>query len=591
MRPTAWLALLLAGLALASAPALEADPRVPLGGELNVRATGLPPGLYALEIEGPRGVRVVSVEAPKGELVYRFEPAEPGRYRFRLATGAEVLSAESEVYLPPPHLTEEGLWLAPGRVVPLPEPGSWLGPVVEDEAVYLARGLLVLEVSPGDGSVTRRYPPAPVKAVYPGPEFLLEGGRRLGLAEFRRLPYLAPWEELGALARLEEALGPYRGYRPYWSFLAEGRFDGEALAAMGPDLLRRGHRPELYWGADTPFSRLPDLAREKRGEGLDESLALTRFVFDYLPGLPQAPALFREQADWLWAQGRLAEATRLRYGLDWVTRYHYRGLADILKTALLIALAAYLALLVKGLIAWRGRGRLPLSRLSWIERLIGLLLLAAVALLVLALPAATSAERALSGPLSRATLETDEARRYLESLPPGRERELLTDWPEADLAWDTMNGAVLHRLGLGGDPWSRVYREAGVERPPGPVGSDLLLLTSLAELRRVWKSPWRALSGAFSPPIAALIALGLVLAALLQVTALFAPGRPERSWAVLTWEALVPGLPAFEWGVGLLVFLAAAWAALRLAAGDDSWAWVVVAGYLFNLAVLARRPR
>ena len=586
--------------ALAFGQALLVPGEAPVGKPAAVRGEALPPGTYALEVELPGGgERVLTVEAGAGRFELPFVPEAPGAYRFRLRLDGEVLEGVLQAVLPPPRLTASGLWLGPRRTLALPDPERWLGPVSAGTKAYVARGLLVLEVDRLSGEVRRHYPPSPVKRLFEGPELLLADGRRLGLDELSALPFEAPWSELPGLAELERALGPYDGERPYWSLLAEGRTDPEALSAMGRDLFARGHRAELAWGEDHPFGPLLVAAEVARDEGLERSLALTRFLFDHVPLVPGSEAFFARAADWLWAQGRLVEAERLREGIGWIRHYRRLGLARYFLVALVFFAAGYLALLLKGLLAG---GRWPGGGLSFLERilLVAFLVLAATAALGYGVGREVEARMTAFG---RASLETLAAREALRALPEGPEREALLSGrgrapsaalllaggePGAALALDSASGTVRDRLGLGGDPWSRAYREALGERPLVPSDRELELTLALAHARALLARPWPALAAlAGSPPLLVLY-LAVFLVLLLHALVALVRGEPRRPGvAVYLLAVLVPGLLWFAHGVGVLLFgLALAAAGLTLA-GAPVGPGLLVAAYALNLLGVA----
>ncbi len=582
-------------LALAFGQSLIVPPEAPVGEPAAVRGEALPPGTYALEVELPGGgERVFTVEAPGGRFELPFVPQDPGAYRFRLRLDGGVLEGVLEALLPPPRLTETGLFLGPHRTLVLPQPERWLGPVVAGTKAYVARGLLVLEVDRITGAVVRHYPPSPVKQLFEGPELLLADGRRLGLDALRTLPFEAPWEALPDLAELERALGPYDGYRPYWSLLAEGRTDGEALSAMGKDLFERGHRAELAWGENHPFGPLLAAARAARKEGIEPSLALTRFLFDHVPLLPESEAFFADAADWLWAQGRVLEAERLREGIGWIRHYRPLGLGRLLGAAFLLFAALYLALLLKGLLA---RGRLPFA-----ERLLLLVFLLLAGAAAVGYGVARGAEARLSA-LDRGTLATQAAREAIRALPEGPEREALiagkgaapsaalllaAGEPGRALAWDSDSGAARDRIGIGGDPWSGVYREALGRRPLVPSARELELTFALALFRDLLARPWSALSQLVGSPPLLFLYLGGFLVLLLHALWALVRGEPRPPGAaVYLLAALLPGLLWFAWGAGLLLFSLALWGAWGAWAGRPEGLFLLAAAYLLNLAGLA----
>jgi len=540
----------------------------------------LPPGTYDLGIESPEGeVRVETLEAEGGALRYRFVPEAAGTYRFFLELEGEPYVAELPVAPFVPRLDGEGLWLSPAFLLTLPEPERWLGPLVEGERVYVARELLVLEVDPAERSVRRHYPPNLVEALLPGPRVRLVDGRELDLAELGGLPFEAPWETLAGLRALEEALGPYEGYRPYWSLLAEKPRDPEALTRVGRDLLLRGHRVELSW-ADHPFGYLVAAAREG-------DLAAARFLLDYAPGVPGSEALFREVARGL---GDEAEAVRFAQAAEWVRHYRRLGLGRIALAVALFFLAAYLALLIKGLLLG---GRLLGGRLGFFERV----LLAVFLLLALGFGGVYAGLLPVEGRLvsfsraSLATLPAQRALRELEALAPpvvSAAQALGRGEAARALALDSHAGAVLEGLKVGGDPWSAVYREAGLGRGVVPSERELELLFAAAQLGRLAADPAGSLKALFPNPLIVIGALVLAGALLLAHLLALALGRPAKPGSlVLVYGALVPGVLWFASGVGLLLFAAFLLGAYLLYEGRPEGALWLGAAYVLNLLLLA----
>jgi len=510
MRRALWLLLL---FSLALAQELDLPESGEVGKPVPLRIEGLPPGLYALEVITPKGrERVFSLETKDGVIEFEFLPDAPGSWRIRLPLGEEVLDAVFEALLPKPHLNEEGLVLWPGRVVPLPEPERWLGPVVEGGKVYVARELIVLELDALTGEALRHYPPNLVTELLPGPKVRLADGRELGLGELKTLPFEAPWEELSRLKALEEALGPYDGPRAYWSYFAAGERGKEALAAAGRDLLTRGHRVELYWRGELPFSYLIEAARE----GDEDALG---FLFDYVPQFPGSTDLFSASGE-----------PRYQLGALWVRHYAPLGLSKAFFLLFAFFGLAYLFLFLKGLFH---RGRPPYG-----ERVVGVFLLVFALGFGLLHLAAKGADTFID----RATLETLAAKRALAGLPEGRAKRALLegeplplapstlvragDYLKA-LAFDSQSGALKDALSLGGDPWSRVYAEAG-ER--GVSGRELELLVTLARLEGLAKDPARGLVPLFGGTTqAALAALGFGVLLLWQLFSLFR-GKSQGPW-------------------------------------------------------------
>jgi len=586
------------------AASLSVNPAGMPGEPQIVTGEGLPPGVYALEVELPGGEeRVFTVEAPDGSFRFPFVPEKPGIYFFRLALDGRKLEALLEVPLPKPHLTESGLWVNYAHTVPLPEPDRWLGPVVWGRKAYVARALLVLEVDRITGAVVRHYPPHRVRALETGEKGVwveLEDGRRLTLDAFKTLPFEAPWTDLKELAALETALGPYAGERPYWSYLAQKSQDPKALSAMGPDLLRRGHRVELAWGRDHPFGYLIEAARFGREEGLEAALLRTRFLFDYVPLFPGSEAFFREAADWLSAQGEANEAARLELGIGHLRHYRRLHLNVGLFALMLFFAAAYLALLLKALAA----GGRPLGAgLRFSERflLLALLLLLLGSGVLYGL--ARQADARLTEGFSRASLATLKARETLRTLPdPGLRQALLEGGsaeapsaalrfragrPLAAVAWDRDFGPVVEGLGLGGDPWTAVYREAGMVREAVPSDRELEFLFFAAELKGLAARPVETLRRlAENPLILSLLAFLSALLFLLHTLALVRGAPRKPNLVVRTLELLLPGLAGFHLGVGFFLFALALWGAYGLYLGEAYGAVLLALAYALNLALV-----
>ncbi len=584
MRRAAMAAVLL-GLALGQS--LVVPKEATLGAKVELGAEGLSPGVYALEVTAPDGSeRVYTVDATTGRFRLPFTPEESGPYRFRLRLDGRFLEAVLEAVLPPPRLTEEGLWLAPGRTLPLPQPGRWLGPLTAGGRVYVARGLLVLEVDRLSGEARRHYPPEAVRSLLPGPEFVLKSGRRLKLEAFEREPFAAPWGALKELAALEAELGPYAGPRPYWSHLAGGVPEVGALDAIAADLLRRGHRPELPWGADAPFGPWLQAARAARERGIEPALAWSRFVLEALPGVPGARAYLAETADWLWAQGRRADAVRIRAGLGYLAHYQDRGLRPLLLGLAAFFLLAYLALLLKGVFGWRpGSGRWPGAGLGFLERVLALVFLLLGAASVLGLGALAPVEAVFSGPLARATYRLPAVREAFLRLPPGPVREQLLKGgldPATVYLEDPDAGSAREALGLGGDPWTEAFRRAGVPRPVVPSARELERRLFFAQLGDLARRPWAALTRFFpSPPLLGLGLLAFLVLFVYQVALLFLRYAPPGRLA-FGFSLLVPGLLAFDAGFGLLLFGLALFSGWRMLEGEVVWTAGLAAAYLLH---------
>ncbi len=579
-------------LGLAWAQTLDVPSRVPVGQQALVTGQNLPPGVYALDVEGPGGVRTYTVDASSGRFQLEVPLRTAGEYRVTLYGFTPPITAAFQAVYPPPALSDSGLVMG-ASVLPLPQAGTWLGPVVEGDRVYVAKDLLVLEADLKSGRVlARHYPPNRVVRLDAGPVLFLKDGRRVGLKALKTLPYEGSWSELEGLAQLEALLGPYSGPRPYWSLLAEGGFSAERLETIGRDLLRRGHRPELPWSQDAPWARLARQAVDQRQEGLEASVALTRFLFDYTPLFPGSIAFFADQARWLAAQGQTRLAHRIMAGLPWIERY--RPVVFTPSTGRLLAIffaLAYATLFLKSLAYYAQRGdgerrsRWPVANLNLIERVLALVFLVGFAASLVFLGIGHRVASAFDGPLGRASLHTYAAERYIEALPVGRERTALLAYARdqrsegapvgaafaaalsGDLAralrLDPSYAPALEALGLGGDPWSGVFAREGVDRGFPPNAKALTQLLYRVEFARFWQRPlsaWRELGLFQNAWLAYVVLFALGLLALYHTVGLVLPRPPgarKKGALVRLFEALVPGAHAFDYGVGVLLFGAA----------------------------------
>lgn len=655
-------------LAAALAQGLVLPEAAQAGRAVEISAEGLEPGAYPIEIEGPDGVQVVTLVTTENGGVLAWKPALAGRYRLTLYAPGAKYTAELEVAPPPPRVALEPEGLRVGeRLLPLPA-GDWLAPLEEPEAVYLAlRGApLVLRISyDAPLEPAAYYPPAPVEALGSGPKATLADGRTLALDALgpESGPYVGPmealaplhaldalWRERDVLDRLPADPEGYRPYWVYWALPAEGLTPAD-LAAWGRDLLRRGHRVELAWSEEARAwtDAWQRAARAGRTEGLEPARSLTMAFLDYAPLHPGSRSFFLEQADWLEAQGRLADALRLREAA-----VQARAFAPVLRAeglrrgfyALALAyLALILVLLVRYLPAQRrdlaSRGGLlgswsanPLRRMTrlllayagWGERLLAALLFTSMLGVLLLWGATVAFERAQAqAPLGRATLAGAEA--FLESWPEGAGREALVAYarvsgrsgaasltePPGWLAFAealryrlTGDDAalerayrleagyvpVLERLGLASDAWSDVYRSAGVDRLGVPRARDLCrvyLAGTLARLPERPVAPLEALglpSGGWAWALLALLGLWAVLH--LWVLLLPRPRGTTRAAGVTARavELLVPGSNSFGKGWGVVLLIAAAYGAVRWILGDPEGGGLwLAAAYLPHLVL------
>ena len=469
------------GIAAAQVLTVPSEGRV--GEPLVIQGEALVPGAYPVEVEGPGGLVVETVEALDGRFEWRYVPEAPGTYTVRLYHAPEPLERTVRVAAVQPALTPEGLRV--GEVVlPLPEPGAWIGPVVANDRVYVARGLALIEVDPeAAGRVAVYYPPAEVEAleVAGGLEVVLRDGRRMTLEELLRpWPFAGEWRSLEGLAALRAhwaALGrggtlpsSPTGAKPFWVYFAE---DPEGLTpadleAWGRDLLRRGHRVELPWGEEARpwFMAWVTQARQARDEGLEASRAWSDALLAYAPLFPGSVAFFQEQAAWFAVQGRpdlevrYAEAVAaLRaFAPPWTSEGWGRGVrvALVLYVALVALLwARYLGRQRQDLRpvgGWLGAWfRHPLLRVRHLllayatlgERLLMLVVFAGVVGVFVAYGLTVKIEQTLRAEaLSRASLQSQGALSALRGLPVSPELEGILAYAEQSVS----AGRALERL-------------------------------------------------------------------------------------------------------------------------------------------------
>ena len=645
-------------LGAALAQSLSLPPSASVGEVLTIRAQGLQPGAYPIEISGPDGEQVITLVTNKSEGELNWIPKKAGQYDFRLYAHEGVVSGKLQVEAPPPEVRLDDAGLHVGDVLlPLPKM-DWMDPVQEGDSVYLAaRGIpLVLRLRFKDPmKPLAYYPPAGVKRLEPGAVVTLMNGQRAALADgFGEEPYLDEWSKLGELNKLErfwrdkgvvKELPPDpEGYRPYWVYLAKDPklLSAQDLASWGRDLIKRGHRPELAWGSDSAYWsdtwQRAALAARKDEPQLSRSLTLA--MLRYAPLHKGYAGFFRSQAKWLEKQGYLADALTLRQGLRQLGGFaavlSERGLRD----ALLALLVAYLALMLvlitrylpvqrRSLASWGGLinswGKNPLRRLahpllayaSWGERLLALLLAAALAaaLLLWGLLSGYQSHRKQPN-LDRATLygaaqslsdwpsspgkdaliayslidkEPDKARAKLARETPfafaralryrltGEEREL-----QMAYRLDSSYQPLRQKLGLGGDAWSGVYDEAQVERLGVPRERDLCRVYLWGAFMELAKNPIAPLQAVgVREATWAWLALLLVFAWLLaHLWALLLP-RPRGATRAAglvakAIELLVPGSTSFGKGWGVVLLLLAAVGVTKLFLGDVRMATVLL---------------
>ncbi|WP_337844208.1 hypothetical protein [Thermus sp.] len=635
--------LLLLGLAQAQSLLLPSQAQV--GETLELRGENLPEGRFPLALEGPEGSGVLEVEVKEGGFRLPFTPRAPGTYRFRLALPSGTLEGRLEALAPlAPKLTEEGLAL-PGGVLPLPE-GPWLGPLVQGDRVYVARGLLALEVAQDRPEVLRyHFAPRRVVALRPGPEALLEGERAL-LLPFPPLPFSGKEEDLKELRTLLEALKPPKPwpYFAYWALPPEALTE-EDLKAYGEDLRLRGHRPELFF-AQEGVRRMAEAASALKEKDPEKARLLAEALLRYTPLFPGSLAFFRSFAEGLEAQGHPVLALRFREALKVLRTWIPPDLGP-LKEGLGVLGLAYLALFLYLFLYYLpaqlqdlrplggylgGWFRHPLLRLRHLhlayaslgERLLALLLflLLGVGVLFQGLDSRVRAQL-LAPPLDRGTLRTEAAQAWLMDLPPFPEVRALQGYallqenpkeakallqegatlPFAQALLGTeeglaeayrkapYTGPIRSALDLGTDPWG--------PREPGPSMATLYRALLRVELSRFLEDPWRGFQGLDLPfpwpgwGRAALF-LGFLALLLYHLLSFFLPRRPHAppwGWA-LGVRLFVPGSLGFAGGLGLLLLLFAAYGLLRALQGEGPGLLLLAYGlHLLFLLSSFRRPR
>jgi len=562
------IAAMLVVFALAMAQSFQVPAQVQAGTPVTIEAEGLEPGAYPIEIEGPDGVRVVTLVTSENSGALDWVPETPGDYRLKLYLSADKkLTAEVEVVEPPPtvQLTEEGLEIGE-KSWPLPQ-ADWLEPLVTADGVFLAaRGEpLVLEypLEP-KGPVRAFYPASQVVELAPGPEVVFADGTRKKLTALdRTVPFAASWSSLDFLKELngfwrDNGLGDRLppepdGYLPYWAYFAfdPATLTADELTEWGRDLLARGHRPELRWGKGARYWTDP---WHRAAEAGNEQIiwALLR----YAPIHPDGRAFFKASAARLREEGREAEAVKIEKTLAQASSFTPMITADGSKRVFLSFLLAYLALALiifaryissqrRNLAGWGGIlgswSHNPLKRLrhlllvyaTWGERLLALLIFAVLAVSLLLWSLAGQFEQAVERPLlDRATLSSEEA---LAGWPdsPGLNalrayQKLATDpvaaRKELESADPPLAFAQLMKYRLDGDKKS-LYRAYEIESAYVPVqeamglgsdawtevyrdaGVDRRGTPRLRDLCRVYL--WGALAGLAADPISWLRSLGI----------------------------------------------------------------------------------
>lgn len=432
--------------------------------------------------------------------------------------------------------------------------------------------------------------------------------------------------------------------RPYWYYFSReaGSLSAADLEATGRDLLQRGHRPELAWGEGVMRWLQPWLIqiRAARSQGLEQSLVWSEFFLKYLPQVPGARAMLWEQVGWLEAQGRPDLGQRYREALRQVVGWQNPLTSANMAAATWVLLGLYgLMLLYLTLMylpaqlrgvrpsgGWlAGWLRHPLLRLRHSvlayttagERtlLLFLFLLAALALLGWGLMArsetliaqdsltrgtlrSSAAQETLRGLANTASLRgllayaqakenPSEAQRLYEAAPSWTYVLLGRGTPEAvaqAYRRAPSSAAVREVLGIGGDFWTPVYRDAGVAREAVPTPRIIAATVGLSGLQGLasdFLAVWRDLPIWPSPLWAWGTAIAVLLLTLYHLLCFFLP-RPQGVGSNLAWrrgvQLFFPGSPTYSQGWGMIVLL--------LFAGG-LWLWRVGNGWGIVLAGIA----
>lgn len=599
------------------AQSLQVPEKATVGEPLVVGGQDLPPGRFPLQLEGPRGTETFQVEVQNGSFRLEVRPQVPGEYRLRLSLPSGALEGRFTA-LPPvaPELTQEGLRL-PWGLLPLP-PGPWVGPLVQGDKAYVAQGLMVVEVSLQDQSLTFHFAPARVLALRPGPEALLEGDRVLPIP-FPPVPFEGKEADLAALGPLVQALRPPKPW-PYFVYWAEdpASLTPEDLQAYGEDLRARHLRPELFYG-HAGVVRMAEASVRLRQTDPQQAFLLAETLLQYTPLFPNSLFFFQETAAALEAQGKPAQALRFREALRYLRTWLPPALSALPTALWTLALAYgtlmlylflhYLPAQLRDLRAIGGYlggfWRHPLLRLRHLhlayaslgERVLAFLLLLAWGGGLLLYGLDQEARTAtLAPPLDQGTLRTQAAQDWLRRLPPLPEvkgllgyalldqapkeaKALLEEapWPfalalrgdEASLAEAyrraPLEGPILNALHLGEDPWG--------PRGPAPSTRTLYLTLLQVQWRAFLEDPLRGFLGLPSPlPEGLRLGAFLLLVALVlyHLLAFLLPrrrGSIPRGWGVAV-RLLVPGSLSFSAGIGVALLLLAAYGLLALLHGQ-----------------------
>ncbi|GIW28390.1 MAG: hypothetical protein KatS3mg070_1753 [Meiothermus sp.] len=438
--------------------------------------------------------------------------------------------------------------------------------------------------------------------------------------------------------------------RPYWYFFSLGvdNVHPTDLESIGRDLLQRGHRPELAWGPGVMRWLEPWLmqVRVARKQGIEQSLLWSDFFLKYLPQVPGAKAMLWEQVGWLEAQGRPDLGQRYRAALRQVAGWQSPLTSANMAAATWVLLGLYsLMLLYLALIYLPAQLRGLRSSGGWLvgwfqhpllrlrhsvlayttigERSILLVLFALAALALLSWGFMARSEALLAqDSLMRGTLRSSAAaealRGFANTAPlrgllayalakenPGESQRLFQEappWTYVLLGRGTPEAlaqayqrapslaAVREALGLGGDFWTPVYRDAGVVREAVPTPRIIVAsvgLSSLQGLGSDFFATWRDLPIWPSAFWAWTVAAAILVFTLYHMLCFFLP-KPQSTTDNLAWrrtvQLLFPGSPIYNQGWGLLVLLAFA-GGLWLWRQDNGWG-VVLAGAALSMHLL-----
>lgn len=409
--------------------------------------------------------------------------------------------------------------------------------------------------------------------------------------------------------------------RPYWYYFSREvrSLSAADLEATGRDLLQRSHRPELAWGQGVLRWLQPWLVqiRAARNQGLDQSLIWSEFFLKYLPQVPGARAMLWEQVGWLEAQGRPDLGQRYREALRQVVGWQNPLTSANMAAATWVLLGLYGLMLLyltlmylpsqlRGvrpsggwLAGWLSHPLLRLrhSVLAYTtagERtlLLLLFLLAALALLGWGFMArsealiaqdsltrgtlrSSAAQETLRGFANTAALRgllaytlakenPSEAQRLYDAAPSWTFVLLGRGTPEAlaqAYRLAPSSAAVREALGIGGDFWTPVYRDAGVMREAVPTPRIITATVGLSGLQGLvtdFLAVWRDLPIWPNPLWAWAIATAILLLTLYHLLCFFLP-RPQGVSGNMAWrrgvQLFFPGSPTYSQGWGMIILL------------------------------------